>query len=175
MSETAIDREFAASEESRLVGTCFMATVLLVEDEQFVREGASEALRSAGYLVVAARDAAEARRIYRQMDGAVDLLMTDVVLPGESGRDLARSLKCRKQGLKILFMSAYTDQIAMSHASLDEFLAKPFSVEGLLRQVAKALGRVNFSYSEEDPSGSFALPGKFENLGGDVGEREHTS
>lgn len=168
-----MDAKFAGM-EGHCSQICFKETVLLVEDETFVREGASEALRSAGYDVLAAGDAAKAREMYWQMAGAVDLLLTDVVLPGEGGRDLARALKAQNPRLKILLMSAYADQITVGHASLEEFLAKPFSVESLLRQVAKVLGKGSLSNSEEDSSCSFALPGKFENLCGDVGEGEHT-
>lgn len=157
MSETATEGKPVKIKWPYCAQTSSNKTVLLVEDETFVREGASEALRLGGYRVLAARNAAEARDIYRQVTDAIDMLLTDVILPGESGRDLARTLKAQNHGLKILFMSAYADQIAVSRASLEEFLAKPFSVEALLGRVAKLLG-AKLSDSEEDWSGPLAMP-----------------
>jgi len=116
-----------------------LATVLLVEDEQFVREGTSEALRSAGYSVLTARSAAEAGQLYRKCEDIVDLLLTDVVLPGESGRELGQRFQCWNQRLKILFMSGYAEQIAGSDSRREEFLAKPFSAAVLLQRVADVL------------------------------------
>jgi two-component system, cell cycle sensor histidine kinase and response regulator CckA len=115
------------------------ATVLLVEDEEIVREAASEALRSAGYNVLAARNAAEAKQQFRDWERTVDLLLTDVVLPDEDGRGLAQCFQSRNGSLRVLFISGYAHQMANSSGCFEEFLAKPFSVETLLRRVAELL------------------------------------
>ena len=114
-------------------------TVLLVEDEAFVRGVASEILRSAGYRVLVARDAVEAARTYEAQCEAVDLLLTDVVLPGESGRSLAARLRGNHPRLKVLLMTGYADQMERREGETQECLAKPCSAEGLLRKVRQAL------------------------------------
>jgi len=114
-------------------------TILLVEDEAFVREVTSEVLRSAGYEVVSARDASEALGAYAAHSGALDLLLTDVILPGESGRALAARLKWESPGLKVLLISGYAHQMEPQEAGAEECLAKPFSAGVLLRKVRKVL------------------------------------
>src|SRR5271163_279694 len=86
-------------------------TILFVEDETFVRRVASEVLRSAGYRVLIARDAGEATRVYHAHLGAVDLLLSDVILPGESGRTLAARLREDNPRLKVLLITGYIEQM----------------------------------------------------------------
>lgn len=119
-------------------------TILLVEDEAFVREVACEVLRSAGYAVWTARNAAEAVRSYEQRCGGVDLLLTDVILPGESGRVLADRLRRENPRLKVLFVTGYAEQMGLREALRDECLAKPFSTGALLRKVRQQLDRGTF-------------------------------
>jgi DNA-binding response OmpR family regulator len=114
-------------------------TILLVEDEPFVREVTCEILRSAGYCVVTARNASEGASVYYACRGAVNLLLTDVVLPGETGRTLAGRLRRRDPGLKVLLVSGYTEQMVLSHRMQEELLEKPFSSEVLLRRVKELL------------------------------------
>ena len=110
-------------------------SILLVEDETFVREVASEVLRGAGYQVLTARNAAEAVQIYE--DGLeFDLLLTDVVLPGETGRMLADRLHRENPRLPVLLATGYGEQ--MAEAS-EECLAKPFSSEVLLQRVRQLM------------------------------------
>ncbi len=127
--------------------------ILLVEDEAFVREVTGEVLRSAGYRVLAAKNAAEAVRLYSAHQdanrGEVELLLTDVVLPGESGRALSRRLQRENPGLKILLVSGYAEQLALSEAQREEFLAKPFSTEVLLRRVRQLLHRAEVPLGTE--------------------------
>lgn len=124
-------------------------TGLLVEDEAFVRGVASEILRSAGYRVLIARDAVEATRAYDAQCEAVDLLLTDVILPGESGRALAARLRRNHPRLKVLLMSGYAEQMERREGETQDCLAKPCSAEVLLRKVKEALdGRE--SQTEED-------------------------
>lgn len=108
-------------------------TILLVEDEAFVREVAGEVLRSAGYRVLAAKDAAEAWHIFEEADPEVDLLLTDVILPGESGRRLAERLRGRNPLLPVLLATGYGEQ--MGRETGEPCLAKPFSSEDLLGRV----------------------------------------
>jgi CheY-like chemotaxis protein len=114
-------------------------TILLVEDESFVREVTCEVLRSAGYQVLAARDGAEAECIYESRGGNVDLLLSDVILPGETGRALAGKLRGKNPALKVLLVSGYGEQIAMLESAGEGYLAKPFSSEGLLRRVRQIM------------------------------------
>lgn len=117
-------------------------TVLLVEDEAFVRGVASEVLRSAGYQVLIARDASEATRAYDAQFRAVDLLLTDVILPGENGRALAARLRRDNPRLRVLLITGYVEQMGQHSAGFEECLAKPFSVEVLLRKVRQILDYV---------------------------------
>jgi two-component system cell cycle sensor histidine kinase/response regulator CckA len=124
------------TEEKTLAGA---ETILLVEDEAFVREVTGEVLRSAGYRVLTARDAVEAVRAWEAHRGATDLLLADVMLPGENGRALAGRLKRESPGLKVLLISGYAEQMGRREAGMEECLAKPFSVGVLLRRVRQAL------------------------------------
>jgi signal transduction histidine kinase len=126
-------------EPQRASGT---ATVLLVEDEQAVRELVRIILQRAGYSVVEAANADEAETLFAAM-GSADLLLTDVVMPGRSGFELFNRLHAKLPSLRVLFISGYTDY-AMFDATIVEgelaFLEKPFSAEGLIAKVREALG-----------------------------------
>jgi len=122
-------------------------TILLVEDERFVREAAAQILESAGYRVVKARNATEARRAFHQAEAQVHVLVTDVVLPHTSGCELARELAAAQPALKTIFMSGYPAFISASASAYSAtngsgvfFLHKPFTVVSLLRQIKAALG-----------------------------------
>ena len=125
-------------------------TILYVEDEAFVREVTCEVLRSAGYRVLTAKNAAEAVRVYDQRSGDVELLLTDVVLPGETGRALACRLRRENPGLKILLVTGYAEQMAVREAKLEECLPKPFSTEVLLRRVRQLLDCREIRIGTED-------------------------
>src|SRR5579885_1041205 len=106
--------------------------ILLVEDNAFVRETTSEILESAGLYVLKARNAAAAKS---GSDRQIDLLITDVVLPGQNGCQLADDLKKDNPGMKVVFMSGYPkDLIAGNIAGGNDtrYLSKPFSAETLL-------------------------------------------
>ena len=119
-------------------------TILVVEDDPQVRRVTARALRDLGYGVVEAVDGPDAIRLAAEHAGAVDLLLTDVVMPGMSGRELAVTLATRYPRLRVLFASGYTDDMVLRHGiqgqDLD-FLQKPFSVEGLARKVRDVLDR----------------------------------
>jgi two-component system cell cycle sensor histidine kinase/response regulator CckA len=121
-------------------------TVLVVEDEDGVRALECRALATFGYSVLSASNAAHAIETTIQHNGAIDLLVTDVVMPGMSGADLARSLKERWPSLKVLFTSGYTDNAIIHQgvrADKNEFLAKPFGPRALVRKVREVLDSKN--------------------------------
>jgi len=86
-------------------------TILIVEDEAFVRNVTAEILRSAGYRVLTARSADEALVAYREYPGAVDLLLSHMILPGETGLALTARLRREDSKLKVLFVTGYAEQL----------------------------------------------------------------
>ena len=117
-------------------------TILVVEDEDMIREMLCESLKEFGYTVLEASDAAEATRRCDEHSGPIDLLMTDVVLPGMGGRELAQKLTALHPEMKILFMSGYTDDAVVRHGILTAgvmFLQKPFTLVGMGHKVREAL------------------------------------
>jgi PAS domain S-box-containing protein len=117
-------------------------TVLLVEDDTPVRELALRALESCGYRVLAAGDGLQALQIGQQHDGPIHLLLTDVVMPQMSGRELAGQLQPRRPEMRVLYMSGYTDNAIARHGVLAPgvaFLPKPFTIEDLTQMVRETL------------------------------------
>jgi CheY-like chemotaxis protein len=118
------------------------ATILLTEDEQDVREVAREFLESGGYAVIEARDGAEALGLVHKHEGTINLLVTDMVMPGMTGLELAARLKKERPGLRILYMSGYSERAASESLQADpsmRLLTKPFSRWALLRAVHELL------------------------------------
>ncbi|HLF56296.1 MAG TPA: response regulator, partial [Thermoanaerobaculia bacterium] len=117
-------------------------TVLLVEDEPAVRNIGRIALERHGYRVLEAGDGAAALALVESGKIEFDLLVTDLVMPQMSGRDLADHLRARRPGLKVLFVSGYVDD-ALEREGLEfgerEFLSKPFSLKDLARAVRRRL------------------------------------
>jgi PAS domain S-box-containing protein len=117
-------------------------TVLIVEDEAKVRHLAERILRAAGYTVLTARNGVEALLLVERHDGPVHLMLTDVVMPGMTGRSLATQLKDTRPRTKVLFMSGYTDDAILHHGLLDNathFVSKPYAASELTRKVREAL------------------------------------
>ncbi len=117
-------------------------TVLVVEDEPAVLTLSRRALEAHGYVVLAASDAAAAMRIVERHGGTIHLLVTDVVMPGLSGRELADRLTSRRPGIRVLYMSGYPGDAVVQHGALplgSAFLQKPFSADGLARKVRDVL------------------------------------
>ena len=117
-------------------------TVLLVEDEPSVLAMTAEMLDELGYDVRAARSPLEAVRLAREHPGDIHLLLTDVVMPGMNGRDLARTLQDLRPGLRFLFMSGYTADVIAHNGVLDEgvnFIHKPFTKTALAAKIRDAL------------------------------------
>ena len=117
-------------------------TILLAEDEDAVRDLAHDALEAHGYTVLEARNGADAQRVSAQHPGPIHVLVTDVVMPGMSGRELADRLTPLRPELQVLYMSGYTDNAVVHHGVLDPgtvFLQKPFTPEALARKVRAVL------------------------------------
>ena len=117
-------------------------TILLVEDNKQVRELALALLRRKGYNVITAEDGREALDALDRCQGAVHLLLTDVVMPVMNGRDLFKKAAEKYAGLKVLFMSGYTDNVIAHRGVLDQgvdFIQKPFTVEDLATKVREVL------------------------------------
>ena len=123
-------------------------TILLVEDEAFVREVTSEVLRSSGYAVLTAGNATEAARQYEEHRYEISLVLTDVILPGQTGLALAAGLRRENPDLKVLFVTGYPEQI--KEMDEEDCLAKPFSTDVLLARVDQLLSSPEFCSVEED-------------------------
>jgi two-component system cell cycle sensor histidine kinase/response regulator CckA len=119
-------------------------TILLVEDEKAVRELVAEMLRQEGYAVLAAADPLEAIEIGGRHPGAIEMLLTDVVMPKMSGRQLAGRLLPLRPDIKVVYLSGYTENAIVHHGVLEpdvEFLAKPFSQQALAHKIREVLDR----------------------------------
>jgi two-component system, cell cycle sensor histidine kinase and response regulator CckA len=126
-------------------------TILLVEDDDGVRDLVRRILLHRGYAVLVAADAAAAMQVARDFNGCIHLLITDVIMPHISGDVLARSLAELRPEIKILFMSGYADD-HMDNRDLEShdagFLAKPFSAANLARKVRDILDGSGVARSE---------------------------
>jgi CheY-like chemotaxis protein len=117
-------------------------TILLVEDEALLRELTRDLLEAHGYEVLSAGTGAEAVAISERYRGRIHLLLTDVVMPGVHGRELARQVQAHRPDVKVLYMTGYTDDAIARHGVLDPgnlTLPKPFTSASLARRVREAL------------------------------------
>jgi CheY-like chemotaxis protein len=117
-------------------------TILLVEDEEPLRKLVRHSLESSGYTIIEARHSAHALDVIERGGVSIHLLMTDVIMPGLSGRELAERVAALRPQIKVLYMSGYTDDAVVRHGVLEEsmaFLQKPFTGEALLRRVRAVL------------------------------------
>jgi len=136
------DAETAEGEAELQVIPSGSETVLIVEDEDQVRAILKQVLEDQGYQVLAAANGAEALAISENLDLAINLMITDVVMPHMSGRELAERMKELRPDLPVLFMSGYTDDAMVHHGLLDEklnFIQKPFDSAGVARKVREVL------------------------------------
>ncbi len=117
-------------------------TILLVEDAEPLRKLALTFLEAGGFRVLSAESGESALEVAARFGGAFDLLLTDVVMPGMNGRVLAEQMMPRQPGMKVLYMSGYTDSFIAGHGVLDpetQLLHKPFTEEVLIRKVREVL------------------------------------
>jgi PAS domain S-box-containing protein len=118
-------------------------TILIAEDQPLVRDLAVETLQRLGYVVLAAANGDEALHVSHHHNGPIDLLLTDVVMPGMDGGDLAEQIVSLRPETKIVFMSGYTDDVLAAHQAPNEsapYLAKPFTPTALAAKVREVLG-----------------------------------
>jgi nitrogen-specific signal transduction histidine kinase/CheY-like chemotaxis protein len=117
-------------------------TVLVVEDEEMIRQIISVTLTEYGYTALLAKDGEEAQAICASAQGPIHLLLSDVVLPGMSGRESAKRLVSKRPGMRVLYMSGYTANAIVHHGALEPgiaFIQKPFSPATLLRKMREIL------------------------------------
>ncbi len=117
-------------------------TILLVEDDDGVRGLAKDTLEASGYTVMAVANGREAVEISAHYPKPIDLLLTDVVMPGLGGREVAEKVRAQRPTIKVLFMSGYTDDIVLAHGVQDgtaAFIEKPFAAPKLLGRIRKVL------------------------------------
>jgi signal transduction histidine kinase/ActR/RegA family two-component response regulator len=136
----AAEKHEAISEEPELLEG--VETILLVEDEEVVRQMAMEILQECGYRVLQSPDGHAALRLVQQHPGEIHLMLTDVVMPRMSGRELAEQMTRLRADMKVLYMSGYTDDAIVHHGVLDEgmaFIGKPFTMDALARKVRETL------------------------------------
>lgn len=116
-------------------------TILLVEDEPFVREATCSILENAGFCVLSATDACEALRLYQECNRPIDLIMTDMVLPGKTGQELGYDLRARSPLLKVLVTSGYGNAEYDTEDAVNRtyFLSKPYSRRSLVEKIEKIL------------------------------------
>ncbi len=119
-------------------------TVLLVEDDEEVRKVALQILQKLGYRVFEASRGEEASLICEGYAGPIHLMLTDVVMPGMDGRELAERMMAIRKKMRVLYMSGYADNAITHHGALNEgvnFIQKPFTMEGLSRKVREVLDK----------------------------------
>jgi PAS domain S-box-containing protein len=117
-------------------------TILLVEDEEPVRESLCQYLSRCGYRVLTAADGLQALHIAEHDPGTIHLMVTDVVMPNQGGCELARQLAARRPDTKVLFVSGYAEKTVLQHGEIDlaaRFLQKPFTLRNLARKVREVL------------------------------------
>ncbi|MCP9487039.1 MAG: PAS domain S-box protein [Gaiellaceae bacterium MAG52_C11] len=117
-------------------------TILLVEDEDVVRTLAQRVLERCGYTVIACANGSEAIELAERDSRRIDLLLTDVVMPGLRGPEVAARVAASRPAIEVLYMSGYADQALLGVAAFDEsaLIAKPFAVDALAHRVREALG-----------------------------------
>jgi DNA-binding NtrC family response regulator len=116
--------------------------VLLIEDDDAVRELAEVILTGQGYKVICANGPKRAEEIANERAGEIDLILTDVIMPTMSGRDLVKRLGARNKKMRVLYMSGYTDNVIAQGGILEEglaFLQKPFTPKALSQKVREVL------------------------------------
>jgi PAS domain S-box-containing protein len=119
-------------------------TILVVEDEKAVRELAVQTLKNFGYQVLEAKNGSDALLICRKLQKPVDLILTDVIMPTMGGPEFIQNIRAFRKGLKVLYMSGYTENTIMNHGILEkdvEYIGKPFKPQALIAAVRRVLDK----------------------------------
>ena len=117
---------------------------LIGEDDDALRKLACKILVSRGYTILEAPNGEAALRVSEEHDGPIHLMLTDVIMPGMSGRDLEEHLHHLRPAMRVVYMSGYTDDTIAHHGVLEkgtEFIQKPFSPQSLARKMREVLDR----------------------------------
>jgi CheY-like chemotaxis protein len=144
LPRTAGQAEEAPGPQSPAAASRGSETILLVEDESAVRDLAKRTLEAAGYTVLTCPDGKTAEEASRRYTGTIDLLVTDLIMPFVNGRQLAKTLIRERPGLRVLFMSGYSESVVAGlgpSQSEEELLDKPFVPGDLTRRVRKLLDK----------------------------------
>ena len=137
--ESPVLKKFTKKETGSTSGT---ETILMVEDEEGVRSLVRLALESSGYTVLEMKDGESAVAMCADYSGPIHLLLTDVVMPQMSGRSIAGKISLLRPGIKVLYMSGYTDDAVLHHGVLSRdmpFIQKPFSPVALRKKIREVL------------------------------------
>jgi len=122
-------------------------TILVVEDNEMVRDLAQTIFQHYGYRVLTAQDGEEAIRVSQEHDGPIDLMLTDVVMPGMSGNEVVKRLNTLRPEMKVLYMSGYTNNVIVHHGDMDRetaFIQKPFTMESLVCKVKEVISKIEY-------------------------------
>jgi two-component system cell cycle sensor histidine kinase/response regulator CckA len=117
-------------------------TILVVEDDEVVRDFVTNMLEALGYRVLAAEDSDHGIEVAKTFEGEIDLLLTDVVMPRMNGRELYEMLRRTRSGIRVLFMSGYTTNVIGHQCVIDEgvpFIAKPFTIHSIAQKIRNVL------------------------------------
>jgi CheY-like chemotaxis protein len=128
-------------------------TVLVVEDEEIVRELVCDVLAEQGYNVICAADGIEALKVAADFDGTIHLLVTDVIMPHMNGHELAGKLSGIRPEMKVLYVSGYSDNDIGDHGELDprfELLQKPFTPQTLARKIHDVIHEGKYAYTAQE-------------------------
>ena len=147
LPEVKKDADLEKKEQTPVDNPGGSETVLIVEDNDLLRNFAQKALRGYGYRVMDAENGEDALRVCKEHDGQIDLMITDVVMPKMGGREAAERLRPLYPQMKVIYMSGYTDNAIVHHGVLEpglNFLEKPFTPEGLARKAREVLDAESF-------------------------------
>jgi DNA-binding NtrC family response regulator len=139
VERVAVVKESASGPHATLRGT---ETVLVVEDDEQIRNLSRTILTARGYLVLVAENGEHALTLAAEHEGAIHLMLTDVIMPGMSGRELADRLNAAHPAMRVLYASGYTDEMIAHHGVLEPgvaFLQKPFTPGNLAQRVRDVL------------------------------------
>ncbi len=155
LPRVAAPAEKAVAEKPAVTPSAGTETILFVEDEESVRELVGEYLRARGYNVLESPDGVKALAVAEEFAEPIQLLITDVVMPKLSGRELATRLAASRPDLKVLYISGYTDDSVFRHGVLEggmSFLQKPFNLKAMAQKVREVLDGVPAAVSASDES-----------------------